>query len=205
MKKNNKLPEYIIEELIPRFRGIDTPTIANIECSFLNMNGNFIMSKTSEPDYDKLHLNANDTMMGTYDIVLCSDKAYREIKDSYERSNDHQYDETSGMLSTFHHSITTGMTYVTSFGFENHFKICTLSKDFGIDIKTNYKFDKSKLKVNDVFKLSSKRLFDKDIYGILIKVEDESLYFKFAEYSDMYECYINWIINGKVEIERVIL
>lgn len=169
------------------------------------MNGNFVMSKTSALDYDKLHLNADDTTFGTYDIILCSDEKYREVKDSYDDSKEHKYDESDGILSTYHHSITTGMTYVTSVGFENHFKIRALNKDFGIDIKKNYKFDSSKLKVNDVFKLSSKRLFDKDIYGILIKIEDDKLCFKFAEYSDLYECHINWIIDGKVEIERIVL
>lgn len=203
--KNNKLPEYVIEELIPRFRGIDAPTIANVKCDQLGIDGNYIMSKTSEPDYDKLHLNADDTMMGTYDIVLCSDKAYREIKELYEDSKGLRCDETDGMLSTYHHSITTGLTYVTSIGFENHFKIRTLSKDFGIDIKKNYKFSKSKLKINDVFKISYKGWFDDDMYGILIKIEDETLCFKFAQYSDLYECDIDWIIDGKIEIKRVVL
>lgn len=34
MENKNKLPEYVIEELIPRFRGVDTPTIAYVECDF---------------------------------------------------------------------------------------------------------------------------------------------------------------------------
>jgi hypothetical protein len=211
-KMKNKIPEYVIEELIPRFRGIDTPTIANVECAFLNMNGNFIMSKTSEPDYDKLHLNANDTMMGNYDIALCSNKAYREIKELYDDSKEHRYDETDGMLSTYHHSITTGMTYVTLLGFENHFKIRTLSKDFGIDIKKNYKFDKSKLKLNDVFEITIKYKTKKaDIrYGILLSDNDTTLQLNLSMGFDE-DAYkpatlgisIDDIINGTVTLERV--
>lgn len=34
MEKKNKIPEYVIEELIPRFHGIDNPTIANVKCDF---------------------------------------------------------------------------------------------------------------------------------------------------------------------------
>ncbi len=213
--KNNKLPEYVVEELIPRFRGIDAPTIANVECGFLNMTGNFIMSKTSTPDYDKLHLNADDTMMGTYDIILCPDKTYREVKDSYVRYKDHRYDETDGMLTTYHHSITTGMTYVTSLGFENHFKIRTLSKDFGIDIKNNYKFDTSKLKLNNVFKITLKYENKKvDIrYGILLSVNDTTLKLSLSmgfDEDDDYgpttlEINIDNIINGVVTLERVVL
>jgi len=215
MKKKNdiSIPEYVIEELIPRFRGIDTPTIANVKCDFLNMNGNFIMSKKSMPDYDKLYLNANDTMMGMYDIVLCSDKAYREIKDSYERRKDHKYDEVDGMLTTYHHSFTDGMTYVTSVGFVHHFKINVLRKGFGIDIKKNYKFDASKLKVNDVFKIIIKyraKKFD-ERYGILLTVKDTTLKFKLSigfdpddDYAPMeYEINIDNIVSGKVTLERV--
>ena len=211
--KKTKLPEYVIEELIPRFRGIDTPTIANVKCDFLNMNGNFIMSKTSEQDYDKLHLNANDTMPGMYDITLCSDKAYHEIKDSYERSMEHSYDEVDGMLTTYRRTFTTGVTYVTLAGFENHFKIRTLQKGFGIDIKKNYKFDASKLKLNNVFEITFKCKLKSDEvrYGILLSVNDKILKFKLSEgfdpddyYAPMtYEIDIDDIINGNVTLERV--
>jgi len=211
--KKTKLPEYVIEELIPRFRGIDTPTIANVKCDFLNMNGNFIMSKTSEDDYDELHLNADNTMFGRYGIVLCSDKAYREVKESYERSKDHKYDEVDDMLTTCRHSISNGMTYVTFLGFENNFKIHALRKDFGIDIKKNYKFDKSKLKVNDVFKIIIKyraKKFD-ERYGILLSVKDTTLKLKLSigfdpddDYAPMeYEINIDNIVSGKVTLERV--
>ena len=213
MKKKDIVPEYVIEELIPRFRGIDTPTIANAKCDFLNMNGNFIMSKTSKPDYDTLHFNANETMFGTYDIVLCSDKAYREIKESYENNKDNRYDEFDGLLTTYRHSITTGMTYVTSIGFVQHFKINALRKDFGIDIKKNYKFDTSKLKRNDVFKLTFKCKYKKfdERYGILLSVNDQTLKLKLSigfdpddDYAPMmYEINIDDIVNGKVILEKV--
>lgn len=213
MKNKTKLPEYVIEELIPRFRGIDIPTIANVKCDFLNMNGNFIMSKSSEEDYDELYFEANDTMFGRYDIVLCSDKAYREIKESYERSKDHKYDEVDDMLTTCRYSISNGMTYVTSLGFENNFKIRALRKDFGIDIKKNYKFDKSKLKVNDVFKIIIKYRANKfdEKYGILLSVKDTTLKLKLSigfdpddDYAPMeYEINIDNIVSGKVTLEKV--
>jgi hypothetical protein len=213
MEKKNAIPEYVIEELVPRFRGIDTPTIANVKCDFLNMNANFIMSKTSKPDYDELHLNANETMCGSYNIVLCSDKAYREIKESYENNKDNRYDEFDGLLTTYHHSITTGMTYVTSIGFVQHFKISALRKDFGIDIKKNYKFDTSKFKRNDVFKIIIKykvKKFD-ERYGILLSVNDKTLKLKLSigfdpddDYRPMnYDIKIDDIVNGKVTLERV--
>ena len=215
MKKKNKLPEYVIEELIPRFRGIDTPTIANVQCDFLNINGNYIMSKTSEPDHDKLHLNVDYSKRNTYDITLCSDKMYRDIKESYEHRKDGRYDEVDGMLTTYRHSITTGLTYVTSIGFNDHFKICALRKDFGIDIKKNYKFDASKLKVNDVFKITFNYKLKKiDVrYGILLSVNDKTLKFQLSigfdpddDYGPMkYDINIDDIINGKVMIERVYL
>jgi len=212
-KKQNNIPEYVIEELIPRFRGIDTPTIAYVKCDFLNMNGNFIMSKTSKPDYDILQLNADDTMMGTYAIMLCQDKAYREVKESIERHKDDQYDEIDGMLTTYRHSITGGTTYVTSVGFVQHFKIHPLRKGFGIDIKKNYKFDISKLKRNDVFKITIKygrKKFD-ERYGILLSVNDTTLKLKLSmgfdpddDYAPMaYEIKIDDIVNGKVTLEKV--
>ena len=207
----NKLPDYVIEELIPRFRGIDTPTIAHVECELLNMNRNFIMSKTSKPDYDELHFDIDGGMFSTYDITLCSDKMYREIKNSYE--HDGQYDEIDGMLTTKRYSITTGMTYVTSVGFMNHFKIRTLVDDFTIDIKMNYKFDPSKLKVNDVFKITINDKIRSSIvrYGILLSVNDTTLELKlatgFVQDDDntpmKYEINIDEIISGKVTLERV--
>lgn len=213
MKKKNKLPEYVIEELIPRFRGIDIPTIANVECKILNMNGNFIMSKISEPDHDELHLNVDDSVMNEYDIKLFSNELYRETKESYERCRINEYDEVDGMLTTYHHSIVTGSTYVTLDGFNKHFKIHTLRKDFGIDIKKNYKFDKSKLKVNAVFEITFNHKMRKcDIrYGILLSVDDTTLKFKLSmgfdpddDYAPMKcEIKVDEIINGKVKLERV--
>jgi hypothetical protein len=207
----NKLPDYIIEELIPRFRGIDTPTIAHVECKFLNMNRNFIMSKTSKPDYDELHFDIDGGMFSTYDITLCSDKMYREIKNSYEHVG--QYDEIDGMLTTKCYSITTGMTYVTSVGFMNHFKIRTLVDEFTIDIKKNYKFDSSKLKVNDVFIITINYKIRSSAvrYGILLSVNDTTLELKlatgFVQDDDntpmKYEINIDEIISGKVTLERV--
>lgn len=208
----NKLPDYVIEELIPRFRGIDTPTIAHVECSYLNMNGNFIMSKTSKPDYDELHFNIDGGMFSTYDITLCSDKMYRETKDSYECYRSGKYDEVDGMLTTYKHSIA-GVTYVTSIGFMNHFKIRTLQEDFTIDIKENYKFDESKLKVNDVFKITFKgKLKQTDVrYGILLSVDDTTLKLKlatgFVQDDDngpmTYEINIDEIISGKVMLDKI--
>lgn len=212
MKKKNKLPEYVIEELIPRFRGINTPTIANVKCDFLNMNGNFIMFKASEPDHDELYFDL-DSIFKSYDIKLCSDKMYREIKESYERCKINEYDEVDGMLTTYRYSITSGLTYVTSAGFENHFKIQALSKDFGIDIKKNYKFDTSKLKVNDVFQITFKgKLKQTNVrYGILLSVNDKTLKFQLStgfdpddNYGPMkYEINIDDIVSGKVILERV--
>ena len=212
-KKQNSIPEYVIEELIPRFRGIDTPTIANVKCDFLNMNGNFIMSKSSEEDYDELHLNADNTMFGRYDIALCSDKDYLEIKESYENNKDNRYDEVDGLLTTFRHSISNGVTYVTFDGFEKHFKINVLRKGFGIDIKKNYKFDKSKLKVNEVFKITAGKLTNNiECYGILMEIRDTSLVFKMPsnpynreDSGSPYEyiCDIKWIIDETIKLERV--
>lgn len=212
-KKQNNIPEYVIEELVPRFRGIDTPTIAYAECKFLNMDGNFIMTKTSKPDYDELHLGFDDTLTGKYDIKLCSDKMYREIKESYEHHKYERYDEVDGMLTTFHHSITNGTTYVTSVGFVEHFKINTLRKGFGIDIKKNYKFDTSKLKKNDVFRIMIKYKCKKydERYGILLSVNEKTLKMKLSigfdpddDYAPMaYEIKIDDIINGKVTLEKV--
>ena len=211
MKKKNKLPEYVIEELIPRFRGIDNPTIANVKCEILNMNGNFIVSKTSMPDYDKLHLNIDDSLSSEYEITLCSDQVFNEKKESYDRYRIGEYDKIDGMLTTYHHTATTGSTYVTPDGFEKHFKFRTLFEDFGIDIKKKYKFNESKFKLNDVFKISFTRQFDEKIcYGILIKIEDTKLSFKVPKnpYVDdntpyTYECSIDWIVDGTVEIERI--
>ena len=206
----NKLPEYVIEESVPRFSGIDIPTIAYVECKFLNMDGNFIMSKTSKPDYDELRLVFNNTMGGLYDITLCSDKMYREIKDSYERNND--FDEVDGMLTTYRHSITTGKTYVTSVGFEHHFKIRSLRKDFGIDIEPIYKFDASKFQVNDVFKITSGKCANGIQYGILMTIRDTSLIFKMPSNPYCrddrkcpyeYVCDIKWVVDGSVKLERV--
>lgn len=213
MKKKNAIPEYVIEELIPRFRGIDTPTIANVKCDFLNIDGNFIMSKTSKPDYDELHLNANDTMFGGYDIKLCSDKTYDFNKKEFEGWENNQYDEVDGMLTSYHHSISTGTTYVTFAGFGRHFRINVLRKGFGIDIKKNYKFDKSKFKRNDVFKIMIKYKFKKvdERYGIVLSVNDKTLKLKLSigfdpddDYRPMnYDIKIDDIVNGKVTLERV--
>jgi hypothetical protein len=213
-KKQNNIPEYVIEELIPRFRGVDTPTIANVKCDFLNMNGNFIMSKTSKSDHDVLHFDLDgDVMFKSYDIRLYSDKMYCETKESYERCKIDEYDEVDGMLTTYHHSITTGTTYVTSIGFENHFKIRALRKDFGIDIKKNYKFDSSKLKVNDVFEITfDYKLKQRDVrYGILLSVKDTTLKLKLSigfdpddDYGPMnYRLNIDDIVSGKIKLERV--
>ena len=208
----NKLPDYVIEELIPRFRGIDTPTIAHVECKFLNMNRNFIMSKTSKRDFDELHFNIDGAMFTTYDITLCSDKMYRETKDSYERYESGKYDEVDGMLTTYKHSIA-GVTYVTSIGFMNHFKIRTLVDDFTIDIKKNYKFDPSKLKVNDVFIITINYKIRSSAvrYGILLSIDDTTLKLKLAAGFDQdddnkpmtYEINIDEIISGKVTLERI--
>ena len=210
MKKKNKLPEYVIEELIPRFRGIDTPTIANVKCDFLNMNGNFIMSKTSESDYDELHFDLDVT---SRDIKLVSDEIYRETKESYERCKINEYDDVDGMLTTYRYSITTGVTYVTLDGFNKHFKIHALRKDFGIDIKSNYKFYTSRLKVNDVFEITFNykiRTCEKR-YGILLIIKDTTLTFKLSsgfnpddDYAPMKcEININDIISGKVKLEQI--
>ena len=203
----NKLPDYVIEELIPRFRGIDTPTIAYVECKFLNMNRNFIMSKTSKPDCDELHFNIDGAMFSTYDITLCSDKLYRETKDSYEYYRSGRYDEVDGMLTTYKHSIA-GATYVTLEGFEKHFKIRSLRQDFGIDIKPIYKFDTLKFKVNDVFKITSGKGHDIQ-YGILTMVKEDELNFKMPSDNPLsnnpfeYVCDIKWIIDRSVKLERV--
>lgn len=205
----NKLPDYVIEELIPRFRGIDTPTIAHVECKFLNMNRHFIMSKTSKPDRDELHFNIDGAMFSTYDITLCSDKLYRETKDSYEQYRSGKYDEVDGMLTTYRHSIA-GVTYVTLDGFEKHFKIRALRPDFGIDIKPIYKFDTLKFKVNDVFKITSGKGINDIQYGILTMIKEDELNFKMPSnnplsnnQSEEYVCDIRWIIDRSVKLERV--
>jgi hypothetical protein len=105
------------------------------------------------------------------------------------------------------------MTYVTSVGFVHHFKIRALRKDFGIDIKKNYKFDKSKLKVNDVFKIIIKYRTNKfdEKYGILLSVKDTTLKLKLSigfdpddDYAPMeYEINIDNIVSGKVTLEKV--
>lgn len=210
-KQNNIIPEYVIEKLIPRFRGIDTPTIANVKCDFLNMNGNYIMSKTSKPDHDNLYFDLDYSMFTSRDIKLVSDEMYRETKESYERCKINEYDEVDGMLTTYHHSFATGSTYVTSNGFNNHFKISALRKDFGIDIKKNYKFDTSKFKVNEVFQITFKYKKIDIRYGILLSVNDKTLKFHLStgfdpddDYAPM-KCEINIddIISGKIQLERV--
>lgn len=213
MKKKNKLPEYVIEELIPRFHGIDTPTIANVKCDFLNMNGNFIMSKTSEPDHDELYFDLDDSIIKSREIKLVSDEIYRKTKESYERCKINEYDEVDGMLTTYRYSIASGVTYVTLDGFNNHFKINTLQKDFGIDIKSNYKFYTSRLKVNDVFEITFNYKMRKceKRYGILLIIKDTTLTFKLSsgfdpddDYAPM-KCEINIddIVSGKVKLEQI--
>lgn len=214
MEKKNKFPDYIIEELVPRFRGIDTPTIAHVECDFLDMNGNFIMYKTSNPDFDELRFTINSELNGSHEITLCSDKMYNRIKKSYNDGTYAGYDEVNGGLTTYRHTVTGESTYVTVAGFNEHFKIRALREDFGIDIEPIYRFDASKFQTNDVFKIIPGKTVNPVQYGILIKVRDKSLIFKLPsnpygvdnkKYPYEYICDIKWILDGSVKLEHVVL
>lgn len=201
-----KMPDYIIEESIPRFSGIDTPTIAYVKCDFLNIDGNYIISRTLHSDWDdELQLRGDDSSpYSDYDIVLVSDNQYKILCERKSgRLSTHAIDECGGMLTTYRHSMFNGNTWVTQEGFNKHFTVRTLSNDFKIEQFVNRKFDDTKLVKGGLYKITANGHVD---YGILKTVDVTKLEFTVPdpdEHHFAYTCEIDWIVDGTVSLEYI--
>ena len=205
-----KLPEYVVEESIPRFSGIDSLVLASVVADKYNklvktheqvINGHYIIAKESRYDADDLFLNVNKrshaiiTLLSTQKFE-CKKKQLKEIKRFCNSTENLLWGYNCNQL----------LIYVAPEGFSEYFKIKTLESEIGVEYKKRYSFDSNKLKVDCGYEIRNDIVPGIITYGILNSIHPEYLEFTTIEQGDVlgeYKLPIEHVINGTIEIEPV--
>lgn len=211
MEKKDKLPEYVIEESIPRFSGIDTPTIASVKADKYNrliktseqaISGHYILAKDSCYDNDALFLSVDKS--NTHAIItLLSNQAFdrkkKRLKEIKRFCN-----STDNLLWGYDcHQL---VIYVAPEGFSEYFKIKTLESEIGVEYKKRYRFDENKLNINRGYVIRNSVITSMISYGILNSINPKQLEFTVIDQNgslSKYELLIEYVVNGTIEIEPV--
>lgn len=178
MKKNKNInADFIIGESIPRFCGIDSPSIAYVKCDFLNINGRYIVSKESKINRDILHFTiSNRELSKNHDISLVSDEIFNKLKTDYTRFI--ETETIDGLTYCVPGSILIDGNdteiVVTPEGFNKHFTFKCLRKDFCIKYIKNSRFNVKAFKINEIYKISPIHSSETR-YGILKSINDNKL------------------------------
>ena len=213
MENKNKLPEYVIEESIPRFSGIDSTVLASVKADKFNkliktheraIDGHYILIKESCYDNDALFLSVDKYQHNTYAIItLLSNQAFdckkKQLKEIKRFCN-----STDNLLWGYDcHQL---LVYVAPEGFSEYFKIKTLESEIGVEYKKRYRFDETKLNVNRGYEIRNSIITSMISYGILNSVNPKQLEFTVIEQDgslSKYELLIEYVVNGTIEIKPV--
>jgi len=211
MEKKNKLPEYVIEESIPRFSGIDSTTLANVKADKYNkliktheqaISGHYILAKDSCYDNDALFLSVDKSNTHAV-ITLLSNQAFdrkkKRLKEIKRFCN-----STDNLLWGYDcHQL---VIYVAPEGFSEYFKIKTLESEIGVEYKKRYCFDENKLNINRGYVIRNSVITSMISYGILNSINPKQLEFTVIDQNgslSKYELLIEYVVNGTIEIEPV--
>jgi hypothetical protein len=205
MEKNNKLPEYVSEELVPRFSGTNSMTLANVKATnneIIN-GGHYILSKESRYKADSLFLSFNRYKHTCYAIITLLSKQEFDHEKRLEEGRMH-CDGTSNLLWGYY--VNPYQIYVTPKGFTEYFNIKTLESEIGVEYKERYSFNENKLKVDRGYLVRNNIVPGIVTYGILDDINPEYLEFTTIEQDESlgrYKLPIENVVNGTIEIEPV--
>jgi hypothetical protein len=211
MMEKNKLPDYVIEESIPRFSGIDSPVLASVKANKYNklikasdqaINGHYILTKESCYDSDTLFLKVDKSNTHVV-ITLLSDQAFDRKKKQLKAIN-RFCNSTDDLLWGF--QLSQLLIYVAPEGFSKYFKIKTLKSEIGVEYKNRYSFDENKLKVNHGYEIRNSLVPGIIGYGILNSIHPSCLEFTTIERDgslSKYKLLVEYVVNGTIEIEAV--
>ena len=211
MENKNKLPEYVIEESIPRFSGIDSTTLANVKADKYNrlikiseqaISGHYILAKDSCYDNDALFLSVDKSNTHAV-ITLLSNQAFdrkkKRLKEIKRFCN-----STDNLLWGYDcHQL---VIYVAPEGFSEYFKIKTLESEIGVEYKKRYRFDENKLNINRGYVIRNSVITSTISYGILNSINPKQLEFTVIDqngFLSKYELLIEYVVTGTIEIEPV--
>jgi len=211
MENKNILPEYVIEESIPRFSGIDSTTLANVKADKYNkliktheqaISGHYILAKDSCYDNDALFLSVDKSNTHAV-ITLLSNQAFdrkkKRLKEIKRFCN-----STENLLWGYDcHQL---VIYVAPEGFSEYFKIKTLESEIGVEYKKRYRFDENKLNINRGYVIRNSVITSMISYGILNSINPKQLEFTVIDQNgslSKYELLIEYVVNGTIEIEPV--
>ena len=211
MENKNKLPEYVIEESIPRFSGIDSTVLASVKADKYNkliktheqaIDGHYILTKESCYDNDALFLSVDKSNTHAVITLLstqkfdCKKKQLKEIK--------RFCNSTENLLWGYdYHQL---VIYVAPEWFSEYFKIKTLESEIGVGYKKRYRFDENKLNINRGYEIRNSIVSGIIQYGILNSASPEHLDFTMIEQDGTigkYKLQIEYVLNGTIEIKPV--
>lgn len=213
MMEKNKLPEYVIEESIPRFSGIDSIVLASVKADKYNkliktheqaIDGHYILTKESSYNADALFLCFDKHQHDTYAIItLLSNQAFdrkkKRLKEIKRFCN-----STDNLLWGYDRN--QQVIYVAPEGFSEYFKIKTLESEIGVEYGKRYRFDENKLKINRGYEMRNSIVPGIILYGILNSVGPKHLDFTMIAQDgtlSTYELPIEYVVNGTIEIKPV--
>jgi hypothetical protein len=210
MEKKNKIPEYVIEELIPRFSGIDSTVLASVKATNNEIidAGHYILHKESRRYGDDLFLCFDKHQHNTYAIItLLSKPAFDNAKEHKARRMycDTDYSPGTGNL-LWGYDGNLRQIYATPKGFSDYLEIKTLNSEISIDYKHCYSFDENKLKINRGYEIRNSIVAGVIQYAILNSVKPEHLDFTIIERDGTigkYNLPIEHVLNGTIEINPV--
>lgn len=210
MEKKNKLPEYVIEELIPRFNGINSTVLASVKATNNEIidAGHYILTKESRRYGDDLFLCFDKHH--TYAIITLLSKPAFDNKKEHEARRmycDTDYSPGSGdgdLLWGYDGNLR--QIYVTPKGFSDYLEIKTLESEIGIEYKHCYSFNESKLKINCGYEIKNSIVSKIVQYGILNSVKPEHLNFTIIERDGTigtYKLPIEHVVNGTIKFVQL--
>lgn len=182
MEKKDKLPDYVIEESVPRFSGIDSPVLASVKADKYNklikaseqaIDGHYILAKESCYDNDALFLKVDKSNTHAV-ITLLSDQAF-DRKKKHLKAINRFCNSTDNLLWGF--SCSQLLIYVAPEGFSEYFKIKTLESEIGVEYKKRCSFDENKLKINRGYVIRNNIVPGISTYAILNSIRPERLEF----------------------------
>jgi len=209
--EKNKLPYYVIEELIPRFSGIDSTTLANVKADRYNkliktheqaIDGHYILAKDSCYDNDTLFLHVDKS--NTHAVITLLSNREFDRKKKHLKEIKRFCNSTDNLLWGYDcHQL---LVYVAPEEFSEYFKIKTLESEIGVEYKKRYSFDENKLKINRGYEIRNSIVAGVIQYAILNSVKPEHLDFTIIERDGTigkYNLPIEHVLNGTIEINPV--
>ena len=208
--EKKKLPEYVIEELIPRFSGINSTVLASVKATNNEIidAGHYIITKESRRYGDDLFLCFDKHQHNTYAIITLLSKPAFDNKKEHEQRRmfcDTDYSAGTGNL-LWGNNTNLHQIYATPKGFSDYLEIKTLDSEISIDYKHCYSFDESKLNINHGYEIKNNIVPGISSYGILNNVSPEHLDFTMIERDGTigkYNLPIEHVLNGNVYIKPV--